>query len=100
MTKFKLIVAVALSASGLASPAIAQKVVDHINPHAQSIYCATREPGNPHSRICDYIAWSKWRERGGWDGSLDSACYHDPSFVPGECGLDPRSRRPFGAATY
>lgn len=58
----------------------------------ESIYCATREPGNPHSKLCDYMAWSKWRQRGAWDSSLDNACLHNPAFVPDECGLDPRSR--------
>ena len=51
----------------------------------QSIYCATREAGNPHSRLCDYIAWSGWRRRGGWDASLDNACLMNPHFVPSEC---------------
>jgi hypothetical protein len=59
---------------------------------AQSIYCATREPGNPHSKYCDYIMWSKWRQRGGWDSSLDNACLRDPGYIPAECGLDPRSQ--------
>ena len=51
----------------------------------QSIYCATREAGNPHSKICDYFAWSGWRRRGGWDASLDNACLTNPQFVPNEC---------------
>jgi hypothetical protein len=58
-------------------------------PHAsygQSIYCATREAGNPHSKYCDYLAWSGWRRRGGWDSSLDNACLMNPHFVPAECG--------------
>jgi hypothetical protein len=54
--------------------------------YGQSIYCATREAGNPHSRLCDYIAWSGWRRRGGWDSSLDNACLMNPRFVPSECG--------------
>ena len=55
-------------------------------PYGQSIYCATREAGNPHSRYCDYMAWSGWRRRGGWDSSLDNACMMNPHFVPAECG--------------
>ena len=55
--------------------------------YAQSIYCATREAGNPHSKYCDYLAWSGWRRRGGWDSSLDNACLSNPSFVPSECGV-------------
>jgi hypothetical protein len=53
--------------------------------YGQSVYCATREAGNPHSRYCDYIAWSSWRRRGGWDASLDNACLMNPAFVPSEC---------------
>jgi hypothetical protein len=32
----------------------------------QRIFCATREAGNPHSKYCDYLAWSSWRRRGAW----------------------------------
>ena len=88
---FKLIGAAALAISVLSVPAFARPV--GARPAGESIYCATREPGNPHSRLCDYIMWSKWRERGGWDPTLDTACFHNPAFVPGECGLDPRSRQ-------
>jgi hypothetical protein len=59
---------------------------------AQSIYCATREAGNPHSKYCDYIEWSQWRSRGGGDSSLDNACLRDPSFIPGECGFNQRGQ--------
>ena len=60
----------------------------HMAPvgYGQSIYCATREAGNPHSKYCDYLAWSGWRRRGGWDSSLDNACLANPHFVPWECG--------------
>jgi hypothetical protein len=54
--------------------------------YGQSIYCATREAGNPHSKYCDYLAWSGWRRRGAWDASLDNACLMNPHFVPAECG--------------
>jgi hypothetical protein len=53
---------------------------------SQSIYCATREPGNPHSKYCDYLAWSGWRRWGSWDSSLDNACLRNPRYVPSECG--------------
>jgi hypothetical protein len=55
-------------------------------PYGQSIYCATREAGNPHSKYCDYLAWSFWRRRGGWDSTLDNACLMNPHYVPDECG--------------
>ena len=44
----KLIGATALVISLLPGPALSR-------PLGESIYCATREPGNPHSRLCDYI---------------------------------------------
>ena len=53
--------------------------------YGQSIYCASREAGNPFSKYCDYIAWSGWRRRGGWDASLDNACLMNPRFVPSDC---------------
>ena len=52
---------------------------------AQSVYCATREPGNPYSKYCDYEAWTQWRWRGGWDSRLDDACWHNPGYVPSGC---------------
>ncbi len=60
----------------------------HMPPasYGQSIYCATREAGNPHSKYCDYLAWSGWRRRGSWDATLDNACLMNPHFVPAECG--------------
>ena len=50
--------------------------------YGQSIYCATREAGNPFSKYCDYIAWSGWRRRGGWDATLDNACLMNPRYRP------------------
>jgi hypothetical protein len=51
----------------------------------QSIFCATRESGNPYSKYCDYLAWSGWRRRGAWDSSLDNACMFNPHYVPYGC---------------
>jgi hypothetical protein len=53
--------------------------------YGQSIYCATREAGNPFSKYCDYIAWSGWRRRGGWDSQLDNACLRNPQYKPPGC---------------
>ena len=86
MTKFRGIGVAALLFSVLAEPAMARHLDSGVAHPGQSIYCATREPGNPHSKYCDYIAWSKWRQRGGWDSSLDNACYFNPAYIPGECG--------------
>jgi hypothetical protein len=91
MTKVRLIGAAAILSSVLAGPAMAYHVIAHPGP-AQSIYCATREAGNPHSKYCDYLAWAKWRSRGGWDSRLDDACSHNPSYIPGKCGRDQRGQ--------
>jgi len=36
--------------------------------------CAYHEPGNPYTPQEDYIAWSAWRSRGGWDDRKDWNC--------------------------
>ncbi len=92
MTKFRLIGAAAALFSVLAGPAMARHVISSPGHPAQSIYCATREAGNPHSKYCDYIEWSKWRQRGAWDSTLDNACWRNPSYIPGECSFDERGR--------
>ncbi len=93
MTTFKLIGAAAVVFSVLAGPAMARPM----GHPGQSLFCATREPGNPHSKYCDYIAWSKWRQRGAWDSSLDDACYFNPAFIPGECSFNQSGQVLFGA---
>jgi hypothetical protein len=65
-----------------AGPAIARHAA---SSPAQSVYCATREPGNPYSKLCDYLAWSRWRQRGAWDSQLDDACYFNPQYKPAGC---------------
>jgi hypothetical protein len=52
---------------------------------SQSVYCATREAGNPYSKQCDYVAWTNWRRGGGWDSRLDNACLRNPHYVPPRC---------------
>ena len=90
MTRFRLIGVAAILSSVFAGPAMARNVISNPAHPAQSIYCATREAGNPHSRLCDYMAWSQWRWRGAWDASLDNACLMNPGFVPSECGFNAR----------
>ena len=92
MTKFRLVSTAAVLFSVLAGPAMARHVIASPGGYAQSIFCATREAGNPHSKYCDYMAWSGWRRRGGWDSSLDNACLQNPSYVPGECGFNERGQ--------
>ena len=94
MTKFGLIGTAAVCLSLLASPAMAR----HLNHYSgQSLFCATREPGNPISKFCDYVAWSKWRQRGAWDSSLDNACLANPGFIPGDCSFNAAGQPLFGA---
>jgi hypothetical protein len=97
MTNFRLIGTAAVLFSVLAGPAMAQRVISTRGYPARSIFCATKEAGNPHSKYCDYIAWSKWRERGSWDSSLDNACLANPAFIPGECSFDAQGHVLFGA---
>ncbi|MGA2056308.1 MAG: hypothetical protein ABSG88_13445 [Bradyrhizobium sp.] len=97
MTKIRLIGVAAVLFSVLTTPALARPMTSGPNSRVQSIFCATREPGNPHSKYCDYIEWSKWRQRGSWDASLDDACFHNPAFVPGECSFDAQGHVLFGA---
>src|SRR5690349_6725186 len=49
---------------------------------AISTYCATIEPGNPHSKVYDYQAWSAWRARGLWDSTGSDRCLRNPLYSP------------------
>jgi hypothetical protein len=97
MKKFRLVGAAALLLSLLANPAAARHLPSGQGHPAQSLFCATREAGNPHSKYCDYIEWSKWRSRGAWDSTLDNACLRNPAFIPGECSFDAQGHVLFGA---
>ena len=78
--KFKILSA-ALVLAFAAGPAAARNVHHPARP-AKSLYCATIEPGNPFSPAYDYIAWSKWRQRGGWDPTGDDRCFFNPLYSP------------------
>jgi hypothetical protein len=97
MTTLRLMGVAAVLLSLPAEPAMARHLLSSQGHPVQSLFCATREAGNPHSKYCDYTAWSKWRQRGGWDSSLDDACLRNPGFVPGECGFDQQGHVLFGA---
>jgi hypothetical protein len=97
MKNVRLVCVAAVLFSVLAGPALARQAISSPSRSAQSIFCATREPGNPHSKYCDYIEWSKWRQRGGWDSTLDNACWHNPGYVPGECSFNAQGQVLFGA---
>jgi hypothetical protein len=98
MRKLKLLGGVAVVFSILAGPAMARQGVS--GPVHQSVYCATREAGNPHSQYCDYIAWSGWRRWGSWDSRLDNACLANPAYIPAECGRDVRGNLSFAPNVY
>ena len=85
MIKFELIGVAAVIFSVLAGPVMARHVISGPGHPAQSIFCATREAGNPYSKYCDYLAWSFWRRRGSWDSSLDNACLFNPQYMPYGC---------------
>lgn len=97
MMKIALTGAAAVYFSVLVGPVMARHVISSPGHPAQSLFCATREAGNPHSKYCDYIAWSKWRQRGAWDSTLDNACLRNPGFVPGECSFNAQGQVLFGA---
>ncbi len=97
MTRFGLMGVTAGLLSVLATPVAARHLASYPGRPAQSLFCATRDAGNPHSKYCDYIEWSKWRSRGAWDSSLDNACLQDPAFIPGECSFDAQGHPLFGA---
>jgi hypothetical protein len=97
MTKFRVIGVAAVLFSVLAGPAMARQVIYTPGYPAESIFCATRQAGNPHSKYCDFITWSSWRKHGAWDSTLDNACYLDPGHIPGECSFNAQGEVLFGA---
>jgi len=74
MTKSTLLSAVAVFSLTLTAPAMAQHVVAHPNSLAQTGVCPGRDAGNPYTKEEDYLAWSGWRARGGWDDRNDFNC--------------------------
>jgi hypothetical protein len=76
MTKFSLLGAAAVAAyATLAVPAFAQHKMSHpVNAYTENGWCGNREPGNPYNKDDDYLAWSAWRARGGWDDHNDFNC--------------------------
>jgi hypothetical protein len=97
MQNFKLIGLTVVLFSMLTNPLWARQRFSSPSGPAQSLFCATREAGNPHSKYCDYMEWSKWRQRGAWDSTLDNACLYNPGYVPGECSFNAQGQVLFGA---
>jgi hypothetical protein len=75
MIKLSLIgVAAVAATAAFAAPAFAEHRAAHfVNTYAYASRC-THEAGNPYSKEEDYVAWSAWRARGGWDDRLDPNC--------------------------
>jgi hypothetical protein len=68
MTKLSLLGVAAVAYAALAVPAFAQHKASHfVQTYAQGDSCANHEAGNPYSKQDDYMGWSAWRDRGGWD---------------------------------
>jgi len=78
------ILGAAMALALTAAPVLARHLTYSQGP-TQSIFCATRQAGNPYSKYCDYMAWSGWRRRGAWDSRLDNACLSNPHYVPYGC---------------
>ncbi len=78
MTKLRLVV-VALIPSLLAGPAMAKQVKERRHP-AQNAVCDPRDPGNPYSRKYEFLEWTEWRKRGGWDTRNEWTCQPIPQY--------------------
>ncbi len=74
MTKLALLGAAAVLSSVLAGPAMAQHAMVHPNSIAETGVCPGRDAGNPYTKQEDYMEWSAWRARGGWDDHNDLDC--------------------------
>ncbi|HLI98927.1 MAG TPA: hypothetical protein VKT76_04350 [Bradyrhizobium sp.] len=84
MTKLTVLSATAVATYAvLAGPVFAQHKITHvISPHVLADRC-THDAGNPYSKEEDYVAWSGWRARGGWDDRIDPNCIPGRVNYPG-----------------
>jgi hypothetical protein len=76
MTKLSLIGVTAVATyAALVAPSYAQNRLSHVaNSYARAGTCAGYDAGNPYNKETDYMAWSAWRARGGWDDRNDFKC--------------------------
>jgi hypothetical protein len=75
MTKLSLIGVAAVAAyAALTVPTFAQHRTSAYEAYAQAGACPGHEAGNPYNKETDYLGWSAWRDRGGWDASNDFTC--------------------------
>ena len=79
MTKLSVFGAVTLL-SVLTGPALAREAIvrpDTYYYYVRNARCAYHQLGNPYTPEEDYMAWSAWRARGGWDDRNDWYCLRD-----------------------
>jgi hypothetical protein len=79
MTRLWILGAAVAASSLLAAPVLAREA--RIGHPAQTAACDPRDPGNPFSKRFDYMTWSAWRRRGGWDDRADYTCQPIPSYA-------------------
>ena len=88
MTKFTVFGAAIILSSAFAGPAMAQHMAAHAGYYnVETGACANREAGNPYSKDDDYMAWSAWRARGGWDDHNDWRCMQSSRLNHHETGF-------------
>jgi hypothetical protein len=75
MSKITVLGGAVVLASVLTAPALAQHRAAHPGQYFVRGYgYCTHEAGNPYAPEEDYMAWSGWRARGGWDDRPDPNC--------------------------
>jgi hypothetical protein len=80
MSKLGLLATTLVLSAALAAPALAKPMMPHVAAQAT---CDPRDPGNPYSRKYDYMSWSAWRRRGGWDDRAEYSCQPIPKWAAG-----------------
>ena len=75
MTKLPLLgIATVVAAAAFAVPAFAQHRMAYPSSSYARVDSCAYDPGNPHNKVTDFIAWSGYRGRGGWDDRTDIEC--------------------------
>ena len=72
-------VAAVATYAALVAPSYAQNRPTNLaNSYARAESCAGYDAGNPYNKETDYMEWSAWRARGGWDDRNDFKCVPIP----------------------
>lgn len=79
MTKLGLIGTALVVSSLLAGPVMAKNA--RTAYPATEAACDPRDPGNPFSRRYDFMEWSAWRRKGGWDDRAEYTCQPIPAYA-------------------